>query len=287
MASEPKHRLGRGLASLLGEPKAEPTISSVGEIGADRLDPNPYQPRGTIHPAELEELSASIKTSGVLQPLLVRPNPADPDRYQIIAGERRWRAARLAGLTSLPCLIRSLTDTEVAAAALVENLQRKDLNAIEEAEGFRQLVSRFGMTQEDLGVAVGKSRSHVANALRLLSLPSDVMDHVRHGALTAGHARAALAYADPSAAAATMITEGLNVRQAERLRTAETVRGDKKTARTERAVNADHAAVEADLAEQLGLRVEISWNGTGGTMKLQYRTLDQLDYIVAKLGGHG
>ena len=235
---------------------------------------------------QLQELAASIRAQGVLQPLLVRPNPDRNGRYQIIAGERRWRAAKLAGLHELPCFIRAMSDAEAAAAALVENLQRQDLNPIEEAEGFRRLLDEFGLTQEDLGAAIGKSRSHVANLLRLLNLPEPVIEHVRAGTLTAGHARAALACPDPVAAANLMIARSMSVRQAEALSANPLAdagqRIDSKRATPEAA--ADLAAVERDLSEQLGLRVSISFGGRGGAVTLRYQTLDQLDYLIAKLG---
>ena len=238
---------------------------------------------------QLQELAASIRAQGVLQPLLVRPNPDRSGRYQIIAGERRWRAAKLAGLHELPCLIRAMSDAEAAAAALVENLQRQDLNPIEEAEGFRRLLDEFGLTQEDLGLAIGKSRSHVANLLRLLNLPEQVIEHVRAGTLTAGHARAALACSDPAAAANLMIARAMSVRQAEALSASPVPAAEQLETGGKRAApegGADLAAVERDLSEQLGLRVSISFGGRGGAVTLRYQTLDQLDYLVAKLGNN-
>ena len=255
-------------------------------VGTDMLVPNPFQPRGPMRDDDLQELVASIRSRGVLQPILVRPESGRAGRYQIIAGERRWRAARLAGVTAVPCFIRDMPDTDASAAALVENLQRKDLNPIEEAEGFRRLIEDFGLTQEEVGTAIGKSRSHVANLLRLLGLPAEVIEHVRAGALTAGHARAALSCADPSAAAQQMIDRGLSVRQAEALATARppssTPPAKRQRGRDEG--NADLRAVEADLAEQLGMAVSISFNGRGGTLSVQYQTLDQLDHLIARLG---
>ncbi len=279
-------RLGRGLAALLGDaPSAAMSASSVGVLDTDLLTPNPFQPRARISDDDLRELAASIRTQGVLQPILVRPNPNQAGHFQIIAGERRWRAARLAGVATVPCFIRDMGDTDVSAAALVENLQRKDLNPIEEAEGFRRLIEDFGLTQEELGAAIGKSRSHVANLLRLLSLPGDVIEHVRAGSLSAGHARAALACPDPSRAAEQMIANGLSVRQAEALSTARPLPAQpSQTHRPQSDSTADLRAVEADLAERLGLSVAISFNGRGGTVSLRYQTLDQLDHIIARLG---
>jgi ParB family chromosome partitioning protein len=286
---DPTPRLGRGLAALLGD--TSPGAAKSGEAGAIEvglLAPSPFQPRGALRPEDLQELADSITARGVLQPILVRPNPQQTGRYQIIAGERRWRAAQLAGLTSVPCFIRPMTDKDASAAALVENLQREDLNPIEEAEGFRRLIDDYNLTQEELGTAIGKSRSHVANLLRLLTLPESVRAQVRNGALSSGHARAALACADPAAAAELMIAKGLNVRQAEALAAGPRQPTDRKPKSPAIAAlgqgEADLRAIEADLAEQLGLQVSISFNGRGGTISLRYQTLDQLDHIIFKLG---
>ena len=277
-------RLGRGLASLLGDALG-PVAGNAASTPVDVLDPNPFQPRGPIADADLSELVASIREQGLLQPILIRRHPNRDGRFEIIAGERRWRAARLAGLTSIPTFVRDLTDAAASAAALVENLQRKDLNPIEEAEGFKRLIEGFGLTQDELAKAIGKSRSHVANLLRLLNLPPEVIDSVREGALSAGHARAALACPDPAAAARMMIDEGLNVRQAEALSTpAHGFEPRRATLRRPNEGSADLRAVEADLSDQLGLKVSISFNGQGGTISLRYQTLDQLDHVVARLG---
>ncbi len=282
-------RLGRGLAALLGDTlnnAASP--ASVGMMAVTALEPSPFQPRGMVHEEDLHELAASIRSQGVLQPILVRPHPSRHETYQIIAGERRWRAAQLAGLTTVPCFVRGMPDADASAAGLVENLQRQDLNPIEEAEGFRRLIDEFGLTQEELATAIGKSRSHVANLLRLLNLPAEVIGHVRAGTLTSGHARAALACADPAAAAAQMIAKGLSVRQAEALAAPRQPPTDQKPKRADPLAEgtADLRAVEADLAEQLGLQVAITFNGRGGSVTLRYQTLDQLDYIIGKLGGN-
>jgi len=279
---EPNPRLGRGLASLLGDVRALSSAEPSGEIDVQSLVPGAFQPRAGIGLDGLADLVASVRARGILQPLLVRPHPADPSRYQIIAGERRWRAAQEVGLSVVPCLIRTMTDADATAAALVENLQRVDLNPIEEAEGFRRLVNEFGLTQEELGLAIGKSRSHVANALRLLGLPSSVSEYVRRGALTAGHARAALACADPAAAAELMVAKGLSVRDAEALSVA-TPRNKRDRPEPARK-DADLRAVEADLTEKLGMEVTIAFNGTRGTVKIAYQTLDQLDHLIARLG---
>ena len=280
-------RLGRGLASLLGETvNAAAATETAGSTAVDDLEPNPFQPRAAIDDQDLAELVASIREQGLLQPVLIRQHPSAPGRYQIVAGERRWRAARLAGLATIPSLLRDLSDDAASAAALVENLQRQDLNPIEEAEGFKRLVDRFSITQDELARTIGKSRSYVANTLRLLHLPPGVIDYVRKGTLSAGHARAALACADPLAAAQLMVDRGLNVRQAESLATPHSAGEPTATgaAAQEGHGDADLRAVEADLAATLGLKVAISFDGRGGRISLRYKTLDQLDNIIARLG---
>ena len=284
MSKEPGPRLGRGLASLLGDaPRPQSAQGpAITTIPIEQLEPGPFQPRGDFDPAGMAELVDSIRARGILQPLLARPHPDSRDRFQIIAGERRWRAAQQAGLHAVPILIRTLTDAEAMAAALVENLQRQDLNAIEEAHGYQRLTEEFGLTQERLSEAVGKSRSHVANTLRLRQLPPTVQEEVRKGALTAGHARALLGHPDPVKAALTVISRGLNVRQTEALvprRATKTAGG----APTRAAKDPETAALERDLTERLGLKIEITFDGKGGAVRIQYRSLDQLDGIVALL----
>lgn len=276
-------RLGRGLAALIGEPPP----ATLGEPGGPRpipvefLAPGPFQPRGPIGADSLTELIESVRARGILQPLLVRPDPDEAGRYQIIAGERRWRAAQAAELHEVPALVRDLSDTEAMAAALVENLQRQDLNAIEEAEGYRRLLEEFGLTQEELGTAVGKSRSHVANTTRLLGLPPVVQVEVRKGALSAGHARALLAHPDPAAAALAVIARGLNVRQTEALAAG---RADPAQAAAKpHGKDPETSALEAELSQRLGLKVDIAFNGKGGSVRIHYRSLDQLDGIVTLL----
>lgn len=287
MSKEPGPRLGRGLAALLGDAKpammgtagAGPT--GVAETPIEQLEPGPFQPRGDFDPASMAELVDSIRASGVLQPLLARPHPAKPGQLQIIAGERRWRAAQQAGLHSVPTLIRPLGDAEAMAAALVENLQRQDLNAIEEAQGFHRLIEEFGLTQERLAEAVGKSRSHVANTLRLRQLPPAVQEEVRRGVLTAGHARALLAHPEPAKAALAVIARGLSVRQTEALAPGRSTRPT--AAAPGAAKDPETVALERELSERLGLRVEIAFDGKGGAVRIQYRSLDQLDGIVTLL----
>jgi ParB family transcriptional regulator, chromosome partitioning protein len=277
-------RLGRGLAALLGEEAIRPRSDGTGvrAVGVDLLDPNPFQPRARIRAESLDELVASVRSHGVLQPLLLRPHPAVPARFQIIAGERRWRAAQLAGLHEVPASVRALSDQDAAAAALVENLMREDLDPIEEAEGFSRMIRDFDYTQEVVATIIGKSRSHVANTLRLLTLPDGIQALVRAGELSAGHARALVGHPSPDALAQRVIGAGLSVRQTEALvareqtphRTAPVADADK---------GADIEALERRLSEQLGLRVEISEGPKGGTLRIYYGNLDQLDGLLARL----
>lgn len=286
-AKEISPRLGRGLAALMGDtvaPRATgQSTSGVINVPVELLEAGPFQPRGPIDAKSLTELVDSISAHGVLQPLLARPHPATPGHFQIVAGERRWRAAQAAGLHELPVLVRDLRDAEAMAAALVENLQRADLNAIEEADGYRKLIDEFGMTQEVLATAVGKSRSHVANTMRLLNLPSTVQQEVRNGALSAGHARALLAHPEPAKAAVAVIARGLNVRQTEALAMRRSGSLSPSSDRRGRTADPETAALERDLTERLGMKVEISFDGKGGMLRIRYTSLDQLDGLIALL----
>ena len=269
-------RLGRGLAALLGE-NAGPAQPRTA-LAVTALEPGPFQPRTAMDPEQLRDLTESIKSQGVLQPLLARPHPDKPGQFQIIAGERRWRASQAAGLHEVPVLVRALSDTEAMAASLVENLQRQDLDAIEEAEGYKRLVGEFGLTQDGLGDLVGKSRSHVANTMRLLQLPEAVRQGLRAGTLTAGHARALLGHADPAGAAKLVIARGLNVRQTEAL-----VQRGEAPAPAPKSRDPEVAALERDLSARLGLRVQITQEGRGGSVRIGYRSLDQLDGLLDRL----
>ena len=283
-AKEVSPRLGRGLAALLGDSASvAPTPQSPGvrSLPVEMLEPSPYQPRGAMNLEALEELTASIRERGILQPLLVRPHPTLPGRYQIIAGERRWRASQAAGLHEVPALIRELTDVDAMAAGLVENLQRQDLNPIEEAEGFRRLLDEFGISQELVGQAVGKSRVHVSNTLRLLTLPEVIRVELRKGTLTAGHARALLMHPAPATAMAMVLSRGLNVRQTEALAKAPVATGG--GSRPARQKDPETATLERELSERLGLKVEIAYDGKGGSVRIHYRDLDQLDSVLAYL----
>jgi len=278
-------RLGRGLDALFGEATTQDPkdVADVGikSLPLDQLDPGPFQPRRRMEPDAMRELTESIRARGILQPLLARPHPATPGHYQIIAGERRWRAAQQAGLHDVPVLVRDLTDSDAMAAALVENLQRQDLNPIEEAEGFKRLIEEFGLTQEQLGEAVGKSRSHVANIMRLLQLPPGVRIEVQNGRLSAGHARALLTHPNPEQAALQVLARGLNVRQTEALTAARTA--PPSSTRGEIARDPETEALEKDLSEKLGLRVQIAFDGRGGSVRITYKSLDQLDGLITLL----
>ena len=276
--TRPPPRLGRGLATLFND--AAPAHLAVNELPVTQMVPGPFQPRSEITAESLAELTASIRTQGVLQPILIRAHPDQPAVYQIVAGERRWRAAQAAGLHTVPVHLRSLTDAEAVGAALVENLQRHDLDPIEEAEGFQRLISEFAMSHETLGRLIGKSRSHIANTLRLLHLPSGVRAQVKTGALTAGHARALLSHADPDKAAELVIGQGLNVRQTEAL-----VRRPDPVPAPDANREPDHDGVEVEqtLTAHLGLRVRISRQGDRGTVHLSFSSFDQLDGLIRLL----
>ncbi len=288
--SERKERapkLGRGLAALYGDlPPDTAAAASSRAVAVTSLRPGPFQPRRDMPEEALDELSASIRMHGVLQPILVRPDPAQGGRFQIIAGERRWRAAQRAGLHEVPVHVREFSDADALAAALIENLQRQDLNPIEEAEGLRRLGEEFGLSQEILAASVGKSRSHIANMLRLLTLPPTVQGDVRRGALTAGHARALLMHADPAKAALTVLSRGLNVRQTEALAKSPS---RAPVATEPSSAHFETAALERDLMARLGLKTKISFDGKGGQVVFSYRSLDQLEGLLRLLdvGGTG
>lgn len=285
--------LGMGLSALLGEvPRPLPTVGEasdggVREVEIARIRPNPSQPRTYFDEDALDELSRSIAARGVLQPILLRPAG---DAFEIVAGERRWRAAQRAQLHSVPAIVREIDDSSVAEIALIENVQREDLNAIEEAEGYRQLIDRYGHTQDDVGRIVHKSRSHVANLLRLLDLPEFVRQSLMRGDISMGHARAVAAAEDPDELTREIIAKGLSVRDAERL--AQRARpgiadaiGRASARNAARAGNADIDALERQLGDLLGVRVRVQHKGDGGSVQLHYSTLEQLDMICQRLSG--
>ena len=279
MSAKPTPRLGRGRAALMGE-AASPATQPAGvqALPVAVLEPGPFQPRSGMSEAALAELTESVRARGILQPILVRPHPVDPARYQIIAGERRWRAAQAAGLAEVPSLVRALADADALAAALVENLQRQDLNAIEEAEGYQRLLDEFGLLQEALAEAVGKSRSHITNMLRLLNLPKSVQADVRNGTLSAGHARLLVGHRNPEAIAMAVIARGLNVRQTEAL-----LQRRPNAAPAPSRKDSETEATERLLAERLGLKVSLRFDGKAGILAIHYRTLDQLDALIQLL----
>lgn len=292
MEKKPERRgLGRGLSALMADVKlAAPTSSAPRQgdqlVPVEKIVPNPNQPRRDFRPDALEDLANSLKQKGVIQPLIVRAIP-DSDRFEIVAGERRWRAAQLAGLHQLPVIVREFDDSEVIEIAIIENIQRADLNAIEEALAYRQLMDRFGHTQEKLAEALSRSRSHIANLLRLLALPTDVQALVRGGSLSAGHARALIPSPDPSEMARQVVNRGLSVRETERLMH-ETVEPKakshgKKSSRVEK--DADTRALETDLSANLNMFVRIDHHpgGESGQLTVRYRTLADLDLLCTAL----
>src|SRR5215469_2524581 len=293
MAQEGRRGLGRGLSALLGENEVSATLSadphpagrSAGAhtLPIELLHPNPDQPRKVFADAELDELAASIREKGVIQPLLVRPAGGE---YEIVAGERRWRAAQRAGARELPVVIRTLADGEVLEIGIIENVQRVDLNPIEEAVAYKQLMERFGRTQDAVAEVVGKSRPYVANALRLLNLPEAVQGYVLQGQLTAGHARAVLASGDPVGLARQVIDQNLSVRQAEALarKAGATSGGQGPRAKAPAGgKDADTLILEHDVSEALGLTVEIFDKDGAGEVIVRYATLEQLDEVCRRL----
>ena len=286
-----KRRLGRGLAALIGEmdqPIATSSETASG-IDADRQVPiefvsrNPNNPRRNFDENDLQDLAASIRQHGIVQPVVVRT--LAPQRFEIIAGERRWRAAQLAGFVEIPVIVRDVDDRTALEIAIVENVQRSDLNPLEEAMGYDQLIAEHGYTQNDLGEIIGKSRSHVANSLRLLKLPEPVLEMLASGTLSAGHARALIPTSDPVGLAKSIVSKGLSVRDAERLAQndikAQTL-GDQGTA-PKAAKDADTLALERTLSDSLGLEVSVNHKSTGGQLRIAYKTLDQLEEICRLL----
>ncbi|MGB3028295.1 ParB/RepB/Spo0J family partition protein [Paradevosia shaoguanensis] len=281
-------RLGRGLAALIGDMAtlegARVAESSTGgkRLPVEFLVANRANPRRDFDPDQLEDLTNSIREKGVMQPLLVRPTN-DPNIFEIIAGERRWRASQKAGLHDVPVIIRDVDDKEALELAIIENVQRADLSPLEEAMGYGQLMNQFGYTQQDLAQVIGKSRSHVANTLRLLRLPDDVRDMLARGELTAGHARTLITAEDPASLARQIVGGGLSVREAEALSQRDVVQPRKRPASPPAEKDADTRAIEKQLSDQLGLAVTINHSPTGGKLEIRYRTLEQLDSICSRL----
>ena len=288
MAHEERSRLGRGLAALIGdvgdESAALERTRSQKRVPIEFLKPNPRNPRRHFAEAELAELAASIKERGIIQPILARTLRGAVDQYEIVAGERRWRAAQRAGLHDVPIVLLEVSDKEALELAIIENVQRADLNALEEAGGYQALADEFKYSQDDIAKIVGKSRSHVANTLRLLKLPDSVQTYIRDGQLSAGHARALLGQADPVAMAKSIVEQGLNVRQVEALaQETASLSGKIAKLRPRGEKDADTIALEKRLSDALGLVVTIAHRGKGGEMKIRYKTLDQLDEVIRRL----
>ncbi|MBW8813740.1 MAG: ParB/RepB/Spo0J family partition protein [Caulobacterales bacterium] len=289
--AENRRGLGRGLSALLGEaeeiPHAADPVEGVRDLPIDLLHRNPDQPRQHFSAQEIGELAESIRQRGVLQPILVRPSPLHTGHFEIIAGERRWRAAQQVALTTIPGFVRHMGDDEALEIAIIENVQREDLNPMEEARAYRALMDRHGYTQEKVAGAVGKSRSHVANTLRLMQLPDPVQEHLVHGRLTAGHARALLSAGDPETLARAIIDRGLTVRDAEAMAKGgagpSSGGGGKAGSGPRKAKDADTAALEVDLEEALGMGVDIADRGGAGEVRITYASLEQLDEICRRL----
>ena len=289
MADEARSRLGRGLASLIGDVGTE--AAHVDRPRAQRRVPieflkaNPRNPRRSFDEAELEELAASIREHGVIQPIVVRPVKGATDRFEIIAGERRWRASQKVGLHDVPIVAIEVSDTDALEIMIIENVQREDLNAMEEARGYHALAEEFKRTPEDIARVVGKSRSHVANMMRLTKLPDDVQALIATGDLSAGHARALIGVPDPVGAARRIVQEGLSVRQAEALAHAEGVpeRKPQKARAGKVAKDADTVALEKRISDALGLKVSIEHRDPGGLVQIRYGNLDQLDDVMRRL----
>jgi len=283
--------LGRGLSALLGDAPSEPEQHSgkaggARQVAIDLLGPNPFQPRRTFDETELRELTESVRANGILQPILVRPDPRGAGRFQIVAGERRWRSAQRVGLHEVPVVVRDFTDDRSLEAAIIENVQRAGLNSIEEALGYQSLIDRFRYTQEKLAENVGKSRSHIANTLRLLALPPEVQRLVEAGKLTAGHARALVTVDDPVALAKAAVEKGLSVREMEALaRSVQTApqKGGRKAAHPK---DVDTMRMEKDMSAATGCRVSIEpdHNGESGRVVISYKDADAFDELARRLG---
>jgi len=291
---KPERRgLGRGLSALMADVAPvqvtrDAPVAAVGErmIAIEKIRPNVDQPRRDFDPDQLEDLANSIREKGVIQPLILRDMPNQPGMYEIVAGERRWRASQMAQLHEVPALIRDYNETEVLEIAIIENIQRADLNAVEEAAGYRQLMDRFGHTQEKIAEALGKSRSHIANLLRLLNLPDGIQDMVRKGQLSAGHARALVTADNPMELARHIASKGLSVRDAERLAKGPISKPVTSTPRPSEK-DADTLALECDMSAALGLKVQIDHGADlqSGKMTISYKTLEDLDRLCGLLSG--
>lgn len=275
--------LGRGLSALLSVDTIVPKTEAQGEvryININDVSPGPYQPRQIFDPEHLDDLAKSIEKQGILQPLIVRPLQNQVTNYEIVAGERRWQAAKKAGLSQVPVLVKDLSDRQTLEVAITENVQRADLNPIEEAEGYKRLMDDFSYTQEEVSQNVGKSRSHVANTVRLLALPEKIRHYLESGQLTAGHARALLTSGDPEALAEKIIHQKLNVRQTE-----QAAKSRKKGQQVPVSQDTDIASLEEVLTQYLGLQARIEQKGQGGEIRIGFKSMDQLDRLTTHLSG--
>ncbi|MCF2906038.1 ParB/RepB/Spo0J family partition protein [Octadecabacter sp. CECT 8868] len=289
----PNRGLGRGLSSLMSDvnqthdaPSDRP-LRSEQSLPIDQVYPNPDQPRRTFDEESLSDLTASIAEKGIIQPLIVRKRDSDSGAYEIVAGERRWRAAQRAKLHEVPVIVRDFNDVEVLEVAIIENIQRSDLNAIDEAAGYKQLMEKFGRTQDEMGKALGKSRSHIANSVRLLTLPSSVQAFLEDGRLSAGHARALVGHPDADALAAEIVKKGLSVRDAERLSKKDKSKLTMPARKKPAPKDADTVQIENELGANLGMKVSISHadGKENGQIVLNYRNLEQLDDLLRLLSG--
>ena len=285
-----RSRLGRGLAALMGDVGEETKTVEQGRnqrrVPIEFLRPNPRNPRRNFAEAELDELAASMRERGIIQPIVVRPVQGSQDCYEIIAGERRWRAAQRAGLHVVPIVPLDVNDDEALQLAIIENVQRADLNPLEEAAGYASLAAEFGHSQDDIAKMVGKSRSHVANTLRLLKLPQSVQAHIGAGKISAGHARMLVGQPDPERLAREIMDRGLNVRQVEALAQERAhASGKAIKSRQRSAKDPDTAALEKRLSDALGLSVTIDHRGQGGVLAIRYRGVEQLDEVIRRLEG--
>ena len=290
MADEARSRLGRGLASLIGDVGGESVHTERSraqrKVPIEFLKPNPRNPRRTFSEEELSELTDSIRQHGIIQPIVVRPVRGVQDRFEIIAGERRWRASQAAGLHEVPIVPVDVSDSDALEIAIIENVQRSDLNAMEEAQGYHALANEFKRSQEDIAKIVGKSRSHVANMMRLTKLPAEVQAYIATGQLTAGHARALIGVPDPITAANRIVEQGLNVRQAEALAHEEGVperKPSKARIASSGGKDPDTIDLERRVSDALGLKVTVNHRDPGGSVQIAYRNLDQLDEVVKRL----
>jgi ParB family chromosome partitioning protein len=289
MVDEQRPRLGRGLAALIGDSGPESAIVERGtrRVPIEFIRPNPRNPRRTFTDEGLDELASSIREKGLIQPIVVRPVDGSPRNFEIIAGERRWRASQRAGLHDVPVIVINASERESLELAIVENVQRADLNSVEEARGYEQLMSEFAYTQADLSKVIGKSRSHVANTLRLLKLPGSVLSMVETGDLTAGHARALLSFNNPEQIARTVVDQHLNVRDVEELARSNHANHltplERKSQTAAMLADPNIRDLEKSLSDALGLKVNIQHRGDGGELRIRYASIDQLDGLCERL----